>query len=114
MDHMIRVGPERIIAMRYVMKNATDEVLVNTLEQEPVSFMFGSGEILPGLEGPLKGLKIGEEKSFSLSPDSTPGLDQTFYFRVIIDDVRWANEGSASEEHSGKKNDNDCGPDCAC
>src|SRR5688500_15253035 len=117
MNSLIRVGPYRVVAMRYVMKNETQEVVVNTMEDEPVTFMFGSGEILPGLEQPLTGLKIGERKSFSLSPEDSPGLDQIFYFDVIIDDIRWEPEGESKNLNRSLKQDVDldtCGPDCDC
>jgi FKBP-type peptidyl-prolyl cis-trans isomerase SlyD len=115
MNKMIRVGPDRILSIRYLMKNSREEVLVNRLQQEPVTFTFGSGDILPGLEAPLTGLKIGEQKSFWLSPDSTPGLDQPLYFEVIIDDIRWASEGEPKNVKSSALNSiNDCQPDCGC
>lgn len=110
---MLRVGPHRIIAIRYVMKNSREEVLVNTMAEEPVTFLFGTGEILPGLEAPLKGLKIGEEKRFSLSADS-PGLDQTLHFDVVIDDVRWAAEPGREAEKLPDETGGACGPDCSC
>jgi len=100
--------------MRYVMKNSREEELANTMAEEPVTFMFGTGEILPGLEAPLKGLKIGEEKSFALSPDTTPELDQTLYFNVVIDDVRWATETRRATDASPDQTDGACGPDCDC
>lgn len=105
---MIRVGPRRLIAMRYVMRNAKTEVMVNTLEHETVSFVFGSGEILPALEAPLAGLKIGDRKSFSLSPGTSPGIDQSLHFDVIIDDIRWITDDVP------KKENEDCGPGCIC
>ncbi|MGC1244409.1 MAG: FKBP-type peptidyl-prolyl cis-trans isomerase [Chryseosolibacter sp.] len=107
---MIRVGPRRLVTMRYTMKNATANVLANTLDDQPVTFVFGSGEILPGLEAPLAGLKIGEHKSFCLSPETSPGLDQIFYFDVVIDDIRWITD----ENTDTSKKEADCGPDCAC
>ena len=111
---MIRVGPGRVVTMHYVMKNASAEILVSTLDKEPVTFMFGSGDILPGLEAPLAGLRIGEQKSFTL-PEATPGLDQTFYFDIIIEDVRWAPApGSPTTEPPAKEKQMDCGPGCDC
>jgi FKBP-type peptidyl-prolyl cis-trans isomerase (trigger factor) len=102
--------------MRYIMKNSEGSVLANTLQEQPVEFRYGSGEILPGLEGPLTGLKIGEQKTFSLSPESVPGLNQTFYFDVIIDDVRWPSETEAQEVKDNllKPEQKDCGPGCDC
>lgn len=113
MKTKIRVGSGRIVAMRYIMKNSEGAVLADTRKEPPVEFRYGSGEILPGLEGPLTGLKIGEQKTFSLSPESVPGLNQTFYFDVIIDDVRWP--ARAEEKDSNIANAKEtCGPECDC
>ena len=114
MNKLIRVGPGRIITMRYVMRNAAHNVLINTLEQEPVKFTYGSGEILPGLEEPLAGLKVGEQKSFSLSATTNPDLDQTFFFDVIIDDICWPTEHQSDTVRDLKTHINECGPDCTC
>jgi FKBP-type peptidyl-prolyl cis-trans isomerase (trigger factor) len=90
--------------MRYTMKNSHGQVLAN----ERASFLYGSGEIIPGLEAPLTGLMTGEQRSFSLSPDDSAQLEETFHFDVTIDDVCWP---SASIDTSEANN---CPPDCAC
>jgi FKBP-type peptidyl-prolyl cis-trans isomerase (trigger factor) len=110
MNTRIRVGSGRIVSIRYCMKNAAGELVVNNLQAEPVSFLFGSGDIFPGLEGPLKGLHIGERKSFSISPDTLPELQQTLFFDVIIDDIQW----SQTAELQTEMPKGTCGPDCDC
>jgi hypothetical protein len=100
--------------MRYVMKNSEGVILANTLGEPAVEFRYGSGEILPGLEGPLTGLKIGEQKTFTLSPETVPGLNQTFRFEVIIDDVRWPAEMEQKTAMDDTDRDSECGPGCEC
>lgn len=94
-----------MVAIRYRMKNSAGETLVNTMESEPVKFVYGSGQILPALEGALKGLKIGEQKKFTLA--AAPGLDEPFSFDVVVDDICWIESEPATEA-------NDCGPGCVC
>jgi FKBP-type peptidyl-prolyl cis-trans isomerase SlyD len=115
MKTLIRIGSGRVVAMRYRMKNSQGEVLINTLEGEPVTFLYGSGEILPGLEKPLSGLKIGEQKSFGLSAEAVPQFGQTMYFDVIIDDIRWPAGNDSPTIKSTLDNTADiCGPGCDC
>lgn len=99
-----------MVALRYTMKNASGEVLADTMEGEPAKFLYGSGEILPGLENFLTGLKIGDQKSFSVSGENTPGLNDAFHFDIVIDNIWWPENKSLSA--SGGQSD--CGPDCAC
>lgn len=107
---MLCVGPERLISLRYIMKNARQEVLVDNMEQNSVHFVYGSGDILPALERPLMGLKIGERKTFTVLPED-PGFDEIFHFDVIIDDIRLPTDERQKEASSPT---DDCGPDCDC
>ena len=107
MTGRIRVGAGRIISMRYTMKNSDGHVLA----ENAASFLYGSGEIMPGLETPLTGLRPGEQKSFSISPQDTAQLNETFHFHVIIDDVRWKSD---AEEEVTTEDKNNCGPECGC
>jgi hypothetical protein len=111
MNTNLRVGSKRIISIRYRMRNQAGEMLVDTFEGEPANFLYGSGDILPGLEGPLTGMRIGEQKTFTLSGDHAPELDQTYFFDVIVDDIRWAPD---PEMKPLKNPASDCGPDCDC
>ena len=112
-DTMLTVGPDRLVAVRYVMKNARQEVLIDTTEQEPVRFVYGSGDILPALEGPLTGLKVGDRKSFVVLPDSNSGFDEAYHFDVIIANIAPLTEASANVSDSSPTTDI-CGPDCDC
>ena len=111
MNNSLRVGSQRIVSIRYRMKNSGGQVLVDTFHGEPVRFRYGSGEILAGLEGPLTGLKAGEGTHFSLRSETTPQLDQNYHFEVIVDDVSWATDPAGPGD---AKNGAVCGPDCDC
>ena len=111
MNNNLRVGSQRIVSIRYRMKNSDGQVLIDTFEGEPVKFRYGSGEILAGLEGPLTGLKAGEETRFSLRSETTPQLDQNYHFEVIVDNVPWATDSAVTTD----ANDGvACGSDCDC
>lgn len=109
---MIRVGLNRRVTFRYLMKNSSGEIIADTMDTKGVNFVFGSGEILPGLENELDGLKIGEGKTFSVSADAVRGLGDTFQFDVVIDDICWAKDAHPVGSPSVKGSL--CGPDCAC
>jgi hypothetical protein len=115
MSAMITVGPKKMVAMRYIMKNAQGDILGNIMENEPVRFLVGAGTILPALEEKLTGLRIGDRKNFSINPETIAELTSTYSFDVVIDDIRWAtrSELRAKEARVGKP-DKDCGPGCFC
>ena len=50
-----------------------DEIMENTSEGEPIEFIQGLGQIIPGLEEALYGMKVGEEKTIEIQPDEAYG-----------------------------------------
>jgi hypothetical protein len=114
MNSLIKVGPKTIVALRYRMKNAQGDLLADIMDDDPVCFLHGSGEILPGLESMLTGLRIGEQKIFTTSPDTTPGLAGTYSFEVIIHDIRWATDAELNQKAPLVASPNDCGAGCCC
>lgn len=111
MNSQLRVGPKRIISIRYTMRNSAGDILVNTFSGEPVKFIFGSGEIIPELEEPLQGLRTGENKTFTLSPKGAASLHEAYHFDVKVEGIEWAREDSVTVGTIAK---GDCGPDCDC
>jgi len=79
------------------------EEIDSNFERKPASFRLGDGNLLPGFEQPLLGLKAGEEISVELPPEQAfgevnPDNKQTFtreqFQHVLDDDVLPAEQGS--------------------
>lgn len=104
-----------IVSIRYTMKNSKGEVLENTMEGEPVRYLHGAGSILPSLEAYLAGFQAGEERTLLISDEQGyTGVDDTYSFRVKVEEVHWATE---EELHIGGPLPVDkdaCGSDCCC
>lgn len=50
-----------------------DEVMESTQDGEPIEFIQGIGQIIPGLEEALYGMKVGEGKTVVIEPDDAYG-----------------------------------------
>jgi len=50
-----------------------DEMLESTENGEPIKFIQGIGQIIPGLENALYGLKIGDQKTVVIQPEDAYG-----------------------------------------
>ena len=50
-----------------------DEILETTTEEGPITFIQGIGQIIPGLENALYGMKVGEKKTVVIEPDQAYG-----------------------------------------
>ncbi len=112
----MQVTPKTIVSIRYRMKNSRGEVLENIMESAPVSYLHGAGQILPTLESHLTGREAGASASVMVSKaEGFPGLDDDFYFDVIIDQVRWATDEELKRGQPLTTSKNgDCGPECCC
>jgi len=97
------------------MKNSTGDVLQDILQGSPVEYLHGSGHILPALEANLTGLQPGDKKLVGISNETDFQLDASFYFDVVIDNVRPATEEELIRGKPIKPENNDeCGPGCIC
>lgn len=111
----MQVGSNTVVSLRYRMKNSTGDVLEDILPGKPVEYLHGSGVILPALEAKLVGLKAGDEKRICISHETSFQLDTSFYFDVVIDEVRPATEEELKNGKPAKAQlEEDCGPGCIC
>jgi len=58
---------KRVFSFFYVLKNTAGETIDESDEGTPISFLEGAGQIIPGLETEIVGLKTGEKKTVNVS-----------------------------------------------
>lgn len=81
-----RAMKKQIISVHYTLKNKEGEVLDSSGDGEPLHFLEGSNQIIPGLEKAIKGLKKGEKKSVVVRPEEGYGHhDRRFVITVDRD-----------------------------
>ena len=109
----MQVAKNNVVSIRYIMKNNKEEILENTMSNDPVSYLHGAAGIQTLLQAQLEGLKIGDKKIVYLNAES--GLtNKDFIFEVIIDDVRAAMEEEILLGYPVKINVQKCEADCDC
>lgn len=57
------------VKVHYTGKFSDGEVFASSVQQAPLEFVIGSGEVLPGFEEAIIGMSTGGKKSFSVSPE---------------------------------------------
>jgi len=62
------------VTFNYELRDSSGEVIDSTFGQEPVVFIQGEGEIIPGLEELMEGEEPGFEAKASLPPEKAYGL----------------------------------------
>jgi FKBP-type peptidyl-prolyl cis-trans isomerase SlyD len=80
---MDMVADGNVVKLHYTL-TVEGKVVDNTREREPFAFQAGSNQVIPGFEKALMGMKVGEKKSFQVSPDEgygqedPEGIDEIF------------------------------------
>jgi FKBP-type peptidyl-prolyl cis-trans isomerase SlyD len=67
MDENLLVQDGQIVAMDYTL-HVDGEVLDSSEGHDPLEFLQGAGNIIPGLESKLYGMTIGESKKVTVAP----------------------------------------------
>ena len=68
------IAANQVVTVEYTLKNAAGEVLDTSDGSEPLSYIHGSEQIVPGLERELEGLEVGDEKDVVVQPEDGYGL----------------------------------------
>lgn len=62
-----------VVSFDYTLKDESGVILDSSKGKGPMSYTHGKGEIIPGLESQLSGMKIGGEKHVSITPENGYG-----------------------------------------
>jgi len=64
----------KVITFHYTLKNAAGEQMESSREGEPMSFLQGANNIIPGLEIAIQGRAVGDEFSVTVEPEEAYGV----------------------------------------
>ncbi len=62
-----------VVNLHYSLFDEEGRELVNSREDEALTYLHGSGQLIPGLEAALEGAKEGQSVSCTLSPEEAYG-----------------------------------------
>ena len=83
MGKMNTVTKGRVISLDFILKNEQGEMLDQSEGSEPLEYLHGSNEVVPGLEKALEGRKIGEHVRVVIPPSDAYGE----YEVSLVDEV---------------------------
>ena len=70
----MKVAGQKVVAIRYTLKGDGGEVLDASVDGEPLVYLHGFGNIIPGLEAALEGKSAGDKVSVTVTPEQGYGL----------------------------------------
>jgi len=65
----VRIGQDREVTLHFALKLENGEVVDSTFDKQPATFKVGDGNLLPGFEQAIYGLKAGDKRSLAISPE---------------------------------------------
>jgi FKBP-type peptidyl-prolyl cis-trans isomerase SlyD len=67
------IKKDSVVSLSYILKNENGEELDRSDAANPLAYMHGHGQIVPGLENVLEGLAIGDKKEVTVTPEEGYG-----------------------------------------
>ena len=111
----MHITKNTVVSIRFRMETTAGDVLEDIMDEQPLNYIHGSGEILPALEEGLSGLKAGERKSIFISKENGySGLDDDYSVEVVVDQVRPATEDELARGLSPDQDNEACDEGCCC
>ncbi len=72
MSELLTVADGRVVLFHYVLKDDAG-VVIDASQEEPLAYLHGQGNIVPGLERQMTGLKVGDELVATVPPEEAYG-----------------------------------------
>jgi len=78
-----QVGPDTFVTLAYTLYDEEGEVIERTGADDPLTYVHGYGQIVPGLERALEGMARGATRSVVVPPEEAYGeYDDEGFFEV--------------------------------
>jgi len=70
----MKIGKNMVAAFDYTLKDKDGKLLDSSEGREPLEYLHGAGNIIPGLEKEMEGLVSGDKKRVEVSPEEAYGV----------------------------------------
>ena len=69
----MQISDQSVVSFHFTLKDDEGEVLDSSAGSEPLTYLHGTGNIIPGLENALVGKKVGDKFDVTLTPEQGYG-----------------------------------------
>ncbi len=69
----MRIAQNRVVQMHYTLKDENGDIIDTSDGQEPLAYIQGIGNVVPGLEDALEGKAKGDKLQVSINPEDGYG-----------------------------------------
>lgn len=79
----MQAGDNKVVLIHYTLTSDTGEVLDTSDGREPLAYLHGFGNIIPGLENALAGKQAGDKLKVSIPPAEAYGVREDGLVQVV-------------------------------
>ena len=79
----MEINDKSYVTIDYTLKLDSGETIDQTTPEQPFGFLFGSGQVIKGLEDGIKGKKAGDSVSLTIKPEDAYGEARADLVREI-------------------------------
>jgi FKBP-type peptidyl-prolyl cis-trans isomerase SlyD len=83
----LTVTDDVVVSLDYTLRLDDGEVIDTSVDQAPLKFLQGRGQIIPGLEQALYGMGVGDEKDVVVAPADGYGEQDPDAFQEVPRDI---------------------------
>ncbi|MCC6553884.1 MAG: peptidylprolyl isomerase [Polyangiaceae bacterium] len=95
----LAIGPDTVVTLSYVLFDEHGEAVDLASEAEPLTYVHGYAQIVPGLERALEGMRAGERREIVVEPEDAFGEhEDSGVFEVDKADFEDAGEVELGDE----------------
>lgn len=79
----MQAGDNTVVLIHYTLTSDTGETLDSSEGREPLGYLHGFGNIIPGLENALVGKKAGDTLKVTIKPEEAYGVREDALVQVV-------------------------------
>ncbi len=72
----MQIAENTVASFHYTLTNDAGEVIDSSRDKEPLSYLQGAGNIVPGLEQAMQGKRVGDSFKVDVAPEDGYGIHQ--------------------------------------
>lgn len=77
------ISKHQVVSIHYTLTNDDGEVLDQSSGGDPLTYIHGAGNIIPGLENALEGKKMGDKLQVTIDPEDAYGHRDERMIQVV-------------------------------
>ena len=79
----MQIGARTVATFHYTLTDASGKVIDSSVGGEPLAYLHGAGNIVPGLERELEGRSQGDKLEVVVQPEDAYGLPNPAMVQVV-------------------------------